>query len=98
MPPQITPSRQLASYFLIGAIGIFALNHWYYVDTGGYYPIVVYGAPLFGFLALGSLVNPQLLLALEGRDYPTHLRVLAILLAVAGVACGFVLHKNLYGL
>jgi len=97
MPSGITPSRKLAAGFLAGAIAVFALNHWRYVDSGRFYPIVVYGAPLFAFLALGSLFQPKLLLALEGSNYPTRLRVIAIALAVAGAACGFVLHKTVYG-
>jgi len=97
LPAKVTPSRKLALQFLIGAIAVFALNHWHFLNSGQFYPIVVWGSPLFGFLAAGSLINPALLLALEGRDYPSYLRVLAVSLAAAGLGCGFILHKTVYG-
>lgn len=97
MAAKITPSRELAVQFLIGAIAVFGLNHLHFQSSGEFYPIVVWGAPLFAFLAAGSLINPSLLLALEGHDYPLHLRLLAITLAVAGLGCGFCLHKMVYG-
>ncbi len=93
----ITPSRKLAAQFLVGAVAVFGLNHWHFLSTGRFYPIVVWGASLFAFLAAGSLVDPRLLLTLEGRDYPLHLRVWAISLALAGLDCGFCLHKMVYG-
>jgi hypothetical protein len=95
---RITPSRKLAAQFLVGAVAVFALNHWWFLGSGEFYPIVVWGAPLFAFLAAGSLVDPRLMLALEGREYPASLRVVAVVLAAAGLVFGIVLHRTFYGM
>ena len=94
---QFTPSRPIALGVLVAAIVVFALHHWYFLTSDAYYPIILYLAPAAAFLALGGIINPQLLVALEGKEQPTSLRVIAFVVALAGLVCSFVLHMTVYG-
>lgn len=69
------------------AIGTFGINHWYWTSSGGFYPIVVWGAPLFGLVCIVGVFFPKQL------DYPW----LMIFTALIGLALGLAIHHRVYG-
>ena len=78
--------RQWAKGLLL-AIGIFCLNHWYFVGNDRFYIIAVWGAPLFAFVCLLGVIV---------RDV-TRRPWLTIAVAVGGLAAGLVAHWRIYG-
>lgn len=63
------------------------VNHWYWTGSGAFYPIVVWGAPLFGLVGIAGLIYPKLM------NYPW----LVIFTALTGLALGVLVHIRVYG-
>ena len=59
----------------------------YWTDSGSFYPIVVWGAPLFGSVGLVGVIYPKQM------NYPW----LVIFTALAGLALGVSIHIRVYG-
>lgn len=69
------------------AVGTMGLNHWFWTDSGRFFPIVVWGAPLFGLVCLAGVIYPKL------TDHP----LVMILIAFIGLALGLFIHHRVYG-
>ena len=80
-------SRKQWLYFVLIALGIFVLNHLYWMDLGHFYPIVVWGAPLFGMVGLSGMVYP------DQVEKPW----VVFASAATGLALGIFAHWKLYG-
>ncbi len=78
--------KQWLTCVLIAA-GIFALNHWYFVSSGSFYPIVVWGAPLFFLVGIVGLIRPGAM----------RIPAIPIAAAAVGLATGLAAHHFLYG-
>ena len=87
LPTNAQPTRLHWLGCVAAAIGVFALNHWYAMNHGRLYPIVVWGAPIFLLVGLRGLVHPDV----------TKIPLLTLLLGIVGLALGLAAHWCLYG-
>jgi hypothetical protein len=78
--------KQWLTCFLV-ACAVFALNHLYWMDSGRFYPIVVWGAPLFSLVGLTGVIYPNV------NQRPP----LLIGMGAVGLVLGICAHSWIYG-
>ena len=91
-------ARRVARAFLMAGILLVVVNHLSAVRDGEVYVFALVLGPTAVLLGVGGVLNPQILLAAgkHGTHLPQRLRVLAVLLVVAGLATSTVLALVVY--
>ncbi len=74
-------------------------HHFYAVSEGQVFVFVVFVVPVFWALGLAGLVHPPLAFVIGqyGRDLPLPTKLIGYVVALAGLAAGFLLATRVYG-
>jgi hypothetical protein len=86
-PAENRVTRKQWVYCVLVSVGIFALNHYYALQYQRFYPIVVWGAPMFALVGLAGIIYPNLM----------SIPKTTIFLWLIGLAIGVAAHYFLYG-
>jgi hypothetical protein len=86
-------NRTLPAIFLGATVAIVALHHWYAVTGGHPFVVAICLLTGFGALALGGVIYPPVFwsIGVYGKHLPVPVKIAGALLAIAGVAAGFLL-------
>ena len=91
-------ARRIAIALLVCGPVLLAVNHWNVAGEHKAYVWAILLGPAATFFGIAGLINPKVLIASGkyGRHLPIHLKVLALALLLAGIACSAVLAFVVY--
>ena len=93
-------ARRAAYVFLAAGVVLLAVNHWNVMDQHRAFLWAVLIGPTALFLGVAGVINPKIVLAAGkyGKDLPSSLKAIAVILVVAGLACSALLALVVYQL
>jgi hypothetical protein len=92
-PDVLVYSRIIPAIMLLASIVVVALHHWYAVNGGHPFVVGICLITAAGALALGGVVYPPVFwsIGVYGKHLPLPTKIAGALLAIAGLAGGFLL-------